>query len=273
MRTPHRRIRNNLEAGDRAYGIRLQLPSPDIAEIAGYAGADFVWLDAEHGTMDLRDIGEVVRAADASGIDALVRVPDHSPSFIQRVLDTGAAGIIAPHVRTVEEGAAIAEATRFGPTGSRGACASARAFGHHSPNWPADRRRADADVLAFGVVEDTEGMDNVEAIARDSGLDGLMFGAFDLAQDQGLEGDVTHPDIKALHQRFLAAVRAAGTECLAVPGWGSGDITALAEHARLFSLSGDRAALADAFRTALAGAETALTARVSVMARDEEARR
>ncbi|MBE8477393.1 MULTISPECIES: HpcH/HpaI aldolase family protein [Streptomyces] len=260
MRKPHRRIRNKLEAGDRAFGIRLQLPSPDIAEIAGYAGADFVWLDAEHGTMDLGDIGGIVRAADASGIDAIVRVPDHSASFIQRVLDTGAAGIIAPHVRTVGEAAAIAKATRFGPAGTRGACASTRAFGHHSPDWTADRRRADEDVLAFGVVEDAEGMDNVEAIARESGLDGLLFGAFDLAQDLGREGDVTHPDIDKLHQRFLAAVRAAGTEYLAVPGWGSGGITALAEHARLFSLSGDRAALATAFRTALTEGEGALMA-------------
>ncbi|WP_155060332.1 HpcH/HpaI aldolase family protein [Streptomyces blattellae] len=258
MRKPHRRIRSKLEEGGRAFGIRLQLPSPDIAEIAGYAGADFVWLDAEHGTMDLRDIGEVVRAADASGIDAIVRVPDHSASFIQRVLDTGAAGIIAPHVRTVAEAAAIAEATRFGPTGTRGACASTRAFGHHSPDWPADRRRADADVFAFGVIEDADGMENVEAIARESGLDGLLFGAFDLAQDMGLEGDVAHPDIDKVHQRFLAAVRAAGTEYLAVPGWGSGGVSALAEHARLFSLSGDRAVLATAFRTALVEGERAL---------------
>src|SRR5690242_302960 len=101
MRKPHRRIRNKLEAGGRAFGIRLQLPSPDIVEIAGYAGADFVWLDAEHGTMDVGDIGQMVRAADASGTDVIVRVPDHSASFIQRVLDTGAAGIIAPHVRTL----------------------------------------------------------------------------------------------------------------------------------------------------------------------------
>ncbi|MGC0405225.1 2-keto-3-deoxy-L-rhamnonate aldolase RhmA [Streptomyces sp. SAI-126] len=258
MRKPPRRIRNKLESGGRAFGIRLQLPSPDIAEIAGYAGADFVWLDAEHGTMDLRDIGEIVRAADACGTDALVRVPDHSASFIQRVLDTGAAGIIAPHVRTVAEATAIARAIRFGPAGTRGACASTRAFGHHSPDWPADRRVADADVFAFGVVEDTEGMDNVEVIARESGLDGLLFGAFDLAQDAGFDGDVTHPDIEKLHQRFLAAVRAAGTEYLAVPGWGSGGITALADHARLFSLSGDRAVLATAFRTALTEASSSL---------------
>ncbi|MGD0555109.1 MAG: aldolase/citrate lyase family protein [Streptosporangiaceae bacterium] len=260
MRTPHRRIRTKLEAGERVFGVTIQLPSPDIVEIAGYADVDFAWIDAEHGTMDLGDIALLLRAADASGMDAIVRVPDHNPSFIQRVLDAGATGIMAPHVRTVAEAAGVVAAAKFGPEGIRGACPSTRAVGHISTDWPADYHRANADVLIFGLIEDPEGVQNVEAIASESGLDGLLFGPFDLAQTAGLEGDVAHPDIRKMHQRVTAAVQAAGIEYIAIPGWEPGDLTSTAEYARIFNISGDRGALSIAFRTALADAVKGLSA-------------
>jgi 4-hydroxy-2-oxoheptanedioate aldolase len=230
------------------------------AEIAGYAGLDFAWIDAEHGTMDLGDINQLVRAADGAAIDSIVRVPDHNPSFIQRVLDTGATGIMAPHVRTAAEAAAVVAAAKFAPAGIRGACPSTRAVGHISTDWTMDYRRANADVLVFGLIEDPEGVENVEAIAGDSGLDGLLFGPFDLSQSAGLEGDVAHPEIRKMHQRVVSAVQAAGIEYISIPGWEPGDLASVAEYSRIFNISGDRGGLAVAFRTALAEAVTELSA-------------
>lgn len=252
MRTPHRRIRSKLEAGERVFGITAQLPSPDVAEIAGYAGLDFVWIDAEHGTMDLGDINQLIRAADAAGIDSIVRVPDHNPSFIQRVLDAGATGIMAPHVRNVADATAVVAAAKFAPEGIRGACPATRAVGHLTFDWPAEYRRANADVLVFGLIEDAEGVHNVEAIASESGLDGLVFGPFDLSQEAGLEGNVSHPDIEKMHRRVTSAVRAAGIEYVAIPSWEFGGIEQLAENSRIFNISADRGALFLAFATARA---------------------
>jgi 2-keto-3-deoxy-L-rhamnonate aldolase RhmA len=267
VRTPPRRIRRQLEAGRSVFGTTVQLPSPEIVEIAGYAGLDFVWVDAEHGTMDLGDINQLVRAADASGIDAIVRVPDHSASFIQRVLDTGAAGVLVPHVRTVADGTAIVAAARFGPIGARGACPSTRAVGHQTSEWPAVHRQIDADVLVFGLIEDVEGVENVESIARESGLDGLAFGPFDLSQSLGLEGDVKHPEIEAMHRRVTAAAKAAGIEYLSIPAWEFGDMATVSEYSRVFAIAGDRGALMVAFRSALANANDALAQESEVSAR------
>jgi 2-keto-3-deoxy-L-rhamnonate aldolase RhmA len=258
VRTPYRRVRTKLEAGEYVFGATIQLPSPDAVEIAGYAGLDFAWIDAEHGTMDLGDIGQLVRAADAAGIDAIVRVPDHSVSFIQRVLDTGAAGIIVPHVRTHAEATTIVAAARFAPDGIRGACPATRAVGHSSLDWPSDYRRANADVLVFGLIEDAEGVENVEAIAAGSGLDGLLFGPFDLSQSAGLEGDISHADIEKMHDRVIAAVRAAGIEYLSIPAWEPGDLATVAGYSRLLNISGDRGGLALLFRTALTQARQEL---------------
>jgi hypothetical protein len=56
MRISSRNIRAKLESGDRIFGTIVQTPSPEVVEIVGYTGFDFVWLDAEHGTMNLGDI-------------------------------------------------------------------------------------------------------------------------------------------------------------------------------------------------------------------------
>ena len=92
MRITPRRIRSKLESGDKAYGIAVQLPSPEIVEAVGYVGYDFAWIDAEHGAFDFGDIRELIRAADAVGIDSLVRVAGHDPTAIQHALDLGPAG-------------------------------------------------------------------------------------------------------------------------------------------------------------------------------------
>lgn len=267
MRTSPRRIRRQFEAGRPVFGTTVQLPSPEVVEIAGYAGLDFVWVDAEHGTMDLRDINELVRAADACGIDAIVRVPDHSASFIQRVLDTGAAGILVPHVRNVTDAAAIVAAARFGPMGKRGACPSTRAVGHQTSDWPAVHRQIDADVLVFGLIEEVEGVENVEAIAHESGLDGLAFGPFDLSQSLGLDGDVFHPEIEAMHRRVTSAVKSAGIEYLSIPAWEFGDLATVSGYSRMFAIAGDRGLLMLSFRNALAGITESLAQLDQVSAR------
>ena len=141
MRNPPRRIRGKFDTGEPVFGAAIQLYSPEVVEIAGYRGLDFVWLDAEHGTMDVRDIADLVRAADAAGIDAIVRVPDGTPSFILRVLDSGAAGVVVPHMRTSEDAAAVVAACKYAPEGNRGACPTTRVVGHSSMDWFTDYRR------------------------------------------------------------------------------------------------------------------------------------
>lgn len=261
MRSATRNIRTKLESGSPVFGVTIQLPSPDAVEIAGYVGLDYVWLDAEHGTLDLGDINQLVRAADAVGIDTIVRIPEHSASFIQRVLDIGATGVLAPHIRTVEDARAIVAAASYAPEGIRGACPSVRSVGHVTTDWAADLRRAREQTIVLGLIEDVQGVENVEAIAADSQLDGLAFGPFDLAMELGFDGDVRHATIGDMNARVRAAARNAGIEYLAIPGWDAGNVESLLrEGVRMFNLNGDRGALFTTFSAELAQARQALAA-------------
>ncbi|WP_290802674.1 aldolase/citrate lyase family protein [Herbiconiux sp.] len=251
MKVRPRNIRNKLEAGERAYGFAVQLPSPDLVEIAGALGYDYAWIDAEHGSLGLSEIRELIRGADAAGMDSIVRVADHEPSFIQRVLDLGATGIMVPHVRTVDEAKAIAASVRYSPLGIRGACPSVRSVGHITTDWTEDYTRADADVLVFGLIEDIEGLVSVEAIARDGGLDGLVYGPFDLGMALGLDGDVSHPQLRAHHDRVAEACKAAGIEYVAASlEWEFGALNE--SGARIVTVAGDRGVVFSALSRALA---------------------
>jgi hypothetical protein len=53
-----------------------------VVEIVGYTGYDFAWIDAGHGCLSLSEVRDLIRAADASGIDSIVRVPNHSLSSV-----------------------------------------------------------------------------------------------------------------------------------------------------------------------------------------------
>ncbi|MEU1301523.1 HpcH/HpaI aldolase family protein [Streptomyces shenzhenensis] len=254
---PNRRIRTKLEAGERAFGFTVQLPSPELVELGGAAGYDYCWIDAEHGSLGLTELRELIRAADAAGIDSIVRVADHSASFIQRVLDLGATGIMVPHVRSVEEGKALAAAARYSPAGLRGACPFVRSAAHVSEDWTADYQRADADVLVFGLIEDIEGVENVEAIAAESGLDGLVYGPFDLGQALGLHADIAHPTVRAYHDRVVDACRKADIEYVtAGVAWEFG--AEATNGSRIISVVGDRGSIFQTWKTALQEAATAL---------------
>ncbi|WP_157951424.1 HpcH/HpaI aldolase family protein [Rhodococcus opacus] len=238
------RITRKLREGQRVYGVAIQIPSPELVEISGAAGYDYAWIDAEHGAFSLSEVRDLIRAADAVGMDSIVRVPDHNPSFIQRVLDTGAAGIMVPHLRTAREAKDIVAAATFSPSGIRGACPFIRAANHASFNWHADYQALDRAVIVLGLIEDLEGVDNVEAIAAVDGLTGLLFGPFDLGMAMGLHGDVSDAQIRAQHDRVVTACSASGIEYVtasidwefgAFPSTGSRLVTAISDKTAILS--------------------------------------
>jgi len=66
-----------LEARIPLIGTYAMLPSPDVVELLALAGMDYVIIDTQHVSPDWSVLGNMVRAADARGIEhgisALVR--------------------------------------------------------------------------------------------------------------------------------------------------------------------------------------------------------
>jgi 4-hydroxy-2-oxoheptanedioate aldolase len=210
---------NKLADGDYAIGLALQLDAPDIVEVAGAAGFDFAYFDCEHGSFYLEGLTGLLRAAEAAGVTSIARVPSHDPSFIMRVLDAGAMGVILPNVATAEQARAAVAASKYKteafPFGTRGACPGTRASWHQSLDWPAFTEWSNRNTTVWALIESEKGVRNAREIAAVPGLHALMLGQFDLSHAMGLPGQPAHPAVEETCLAVIAAARASNVEVVA----------------------------------------------------------
>ena len=85
-------LKEKLAAGRPVYGAMVQFPDADLVEMLGYAGFDWILIDAEHGSINENDCAGMVRACELADTTAIVRPPSNHPEVIMRFLDRGAQG-------------------------------------------------------------------------------------------------------------------------------------------------------------------------------------
>jgi len=207
-----------LRSGTPVQGIIVFTASPVTVELAAAAGLDFVILDMEHSALDIAGAAHLVRAADASGITAFVRVPDVDRGLIVRLLDLGAAGIVLPHA-SKENCAALVQAMRYGPDGSRGACQITRSAGYRRGDWDAYAARANREVMAIALIEDAETLRDIESVASMPGVDACFVGPTDLSIALGVPGATfDEPALGAALDRVVGATRRHGKFAMTLLG-------------------------------------------------------
>jgi 4-hydroxy-2-oxoheptanedioate aldolase len=203
------KVRAKLGRGEAAVSAMVPFYAPAVLELLGSTGVDMAMLDGEHGALDVAQCEDMVRAADAVGLPAIVRVPHNDAPTILRYLDMGASGIIAPHVTTAEDARRAVQASRYGPLGHR-SYGSPRALTVHGGS-PADYvERANREILVIGLFEDVAGVERIDELLAVEGLDALAIGPTDLAFSMGLGPQPWHPDVQAVADRVIAACRRAG---------------------------------------------------------------
>ena len=84
-------------------GIGLTTPSPELAQICGNSGFDFVLIDMEHGPTDFETAYRMVTALAATPATPWIRVATNDAALIKRALDAGARNVVVPMVNTREE--------------------------------------------------------------------------------------------------------------------------------------------------------------------------
>ena len=162
-------------------GAWVKLPVPETVEVLAAAGFDFVVIDNEHGTVDVRTASTMIGLARACGIAPLVRVAGTSPRDVQVPLDAGAAGLFVPQVDDTIIAQRAVRATRFPPLGRRGASSSGRAG-----RWGLDSlsdyvRQGNEDVLLIAQVESVAALNAVTDIGQVNGVDAVFIGPTDLS--------------------------------------------------------------------------------------------
>src|SRR5690606_8688657 len=108
-------------------GTGVKLPSLETIQLLAHAGFDFVVIDIEHAPHSLERAVMLVTGAQAAGMIALVRMPDHLGMTIQPLLDGGADGLLVPRLSSVEHAEALTRRMVFAPRGERGLGSTSRA--------------------------------------------------------------------------------------------------------------------------------------------------
>lgn len=207
--TKLRRILSGSDGAAVPAGLFVKIPAPETCEIVARSGLDFVVIDMEHALLSVRDVYGMIVTYSNLGVAALVRVPDHGHGDAQRCLDAGAAGILVPHVATQEVAARVVGQLRFPPEGTRGQGSASRAgLWGRLPGGTAQYREDGRDrTLRLAMIEDREGVENIEAILKTDGLDGVFVGPGDLGLS--LQDGPGGPRVAAAIDEVIgAAVRA-----------------------------------------------------------------
>jgi len=187
-------LRTMWRQGIATYGPFVQLDAPGICEILGHAGFDYCIIDMEHGVIDVDTAENMVRASNAAGITAIIRVAFNRKELISQALNLGASGVHVPHISTRKEAEEAVWASKFFPLGGRGVCPFVRAA-RYSVDKTIYYNKANTETMVIVAIEGTEGVDNLGEILQVKGVDVVFVGPYDLSQSLGVPGQVTHQKV------------------------------------------------------------------------------
>ena len=208
MKPPRNEFKQAILAGRQQIGFWVSLSSAYSTEIVAGSGFDWLLIDAEHSPNDPPTVLPQLQAAAAYPVSAIVRPAWNDKVLIKRYLDLGAQSLLIPYVQTVEEAEAAVAAIRYPLRGVRGVASSTRAsrFGRFADYLA----HAEDDLCLLVQIETRLGLDNLEAIARVDGIDGIFIGPADLAAGLGHLGEQGHPEVQSAIQDAFKRIRARG---------------------------------------------------------------
>ncbi len=188
------------------YGTLVSLAAPEVAELLAACGFDWLFLDMEHGALDIRALQSLLQAAGAT--PCLIRVPALEEAWVKRCLDLDPAGLIVPQVRSRADAERAVRFSRYPPAGERSVGLSrAHRWGLRFQSYVAGANEAVTLVLQ---IEHVDAVNDIDAILEVGGVDACFVGPFDLSNSLGITGQVDHPAVQGAIERVRTACQAAG---------------------------------------------------------------
>ena len=185
-------LKEALQDGKVVFGPFLKFTDPAVVEIMGFAGFDFVIIDAEHGPISMENAQNMIRAAESVNITPIIRVGNNEESFILRALDIGAQGIEIPQINSKPDAVRAVKSVKYSPQGERGVCRYVRAANYSSMDKFKYFESANNETMIIAHIEGVEGINNLDEILSVPGIDVIFIGPYDLSQSLGIPGQVNH---------------------------------------------------------------------------------
>ena len=201
------KMKAKILAGEPVFGVSVTFPAPEIAEMIGNAGYDWVMIDAEHGSHSPEDVYAMVLACELYDVTPIVRPQINQADIILRYMDRGAMGVQVPHVNTADEAEAAVRAVKFYPHGDRGLGGGRKSYGMSTPDFI---EAANRETLVCVQIEHMKGAENLDEILEVDGVDVFFIGPSDLSQSMGFPGQRTNPEVQKVLAECFRKIHAAG---------------------------------------------------------------
>lgn len=180
-----------IDRGRPQWGIVATVPHFTLAEMLKFSALEWVWIDAEHGGFDAQSAAQYC-AVLGRDKKTFVRIPDKSPTNIQRFLDIGADGIIVPMVESAAEIDHICRYALYPPLGQRSVgIARAHGYGANFKDYIRDK-----SYKIFIQIETALAVENIDSILSTAAVDGVLIGPYDLSGSLGCLGDISSPIVQ-----------------------------------------------------------------------------
>ena len=187
-------------------GIR-QSRTVDIGKIMAVSDYDWLFIDMEHNSMGVDVASQISVAAQDAGITPIVRVPDFAHHHATRVLDSGAMGIVFPHVDDADTARKLVSYCLYPPKGHRSMTGSLPQLNFEKLPIPEVATIINESMLVVIMLESPKAIDNVEEIASIPGVDVILIGTNDLCMEMGIPGDYSNSKIKEAYSKVISACK------------------------------------------------------------------
>ena len=153
---------------------------PAAAEALAREAFDAVVLDMQHGAFDFAGASRAILSVALAGKPSIVRVPVGEFALASRLLDAGAAGVIAPMINSRADASRLVAFTKFLPLGERswGPRAVLPLSGLDAPDYLA---AANAMTQTIAMIETRAALEALDDILAVDGVDGVFIGPSDLS--------------------------------------------------------------------------------------------
>jgi 2-keto-3-deoxy-L-rhamnonate aldolase RhmA len=256
-------VLQRLAKGEPVIGAAMrQARTVDAARIMKTCGYDFLFIDTEHTPVSADTVAQICQAALACGIAPFVRVPNLERIHAVHALDSGAQGIVFPHVENADEARQVVDLCRYAPLGHRSMAYGLPHVGFEALPPQELMDFINRQTLVAVMLETPAAIERCDEIAAVPGIDVLHVGTQDLSAELGCPGEVGAAAVTSAIERVAAACRRHG-KIAGVGGCYSREL--IERHARqsgaqLFVIGSDLGFLMSAARTQASSVREALTA-------------
>jgi 2-keto-3-deoxy-L-rhamnonate aldolase RhmA len=157
-----------------------------------------VFLDTEHVPLERMEIAAMCQLYNALGIGPIVRIPSPDPFRACQMLDAGAAGVVAPYIETVEQVKEMVGAVKYRPLKGRRLEKILENPDRLEPELKQYLENYNRGNLCIINIESVPAVENLDALLKVPGLDGVFIGPHDLSVNMGLPEIYDHPEFEKM---------------------------------------------------------------------------